>query len=189
MAGLPPSNLCIAYGTRGVDKLIETLEEKDAATQRSTLTTLNTLLSTQESKLQALAFEKAPLVPTLGRLLGSEDDEVKRQSALALASLALIYQGRLAISDAGTVAELSSFLVDSADTGVRAACSNALLALSEVCAPLPLAPRSPACGRGVLDGAMRCLRGAVPIPPRAALSPSCDARRGAARRAVTGARR
>ena len=132
MAALPPTSLCIAYGSRGVDKLVETLASPDAETQRFTLTTLNTLLSSQESKVKALS-EQLQLVPTLVTLLSSEDNEVKRQAALVLASLALLYQGRLAISEAGAVRELSGLLVDSGETGVREACSSALLALSEVC--------------------------------------------------------
>ena len=96
MAALPPTSLCIAYGSRGVDKLIETLASPDVETQRFTLTTLNTLLSNQENKLKALS-ERLQLVWTLVTLLGSDDNEVKRQTALALASLGLLYQGRLAI--------------------------------------------------------------------------------------------
>lgn len=150
MAALPPTSLCIAYGSRGVDKLVETLSSPDVETQRTTLTTLNTLLSNQESKVKALS-ERLQLVPSLVTLLGSEDDEVKRQSALVLASLALLYQGRLAISEVGTVQELSGLLVDSGETGVREACSSALLALSEVCArshahratPVPVRPSLP----------------------------------------------
>jgi len=130
MAALPPTSLCIAYGSRGVDKLVETLSSPDAETQRFTLTTLNTLLSSQESKVKALS-EQLQLVPTIVTLLGSEDNEVKRQAALVLASLALLYQGRLAIGEAGAVRELSGLLVDSGETGVREACSSALLALSE----------------------------------------------------------
>ena len=103
MAALPPTSLCIAYGSRGVDKLVETLSSPDAETQRFTLTTLNTLLSSQESKVKALS-EQLQLVPTIVTLLGSEDNEVKRQAALVLASLALLYQGRLAIGEAGAVA-------------------------------------------------------------------------------------
>ena len=130
MAALPPTSLCIAYGSRGVDKLIETLASPEAETQRFTLTTLNTLLSNQENKLKALS-ERLQLVWTLVTLLGSDDNEVKRQAALALASLGLLYQGRLAIGEAGAVRELSGLLVDSGETGVREACSSALLALSE----------------------------------------------------------
>ena len=102
MAALPPTSLCIAYGSRGVDKLIETLASPDVETQRFTLTTLNTLLSNQENKLKALS-ERLQLVWTLVTLLGSDDNEVKRQTALALASLGLLYQGRLAIGEAGAV--------------------------------------------------------------------------------------
>ena len=149
MAALPPTSLCIAYGSRGVDKLIETLASPEAETQRFTLTTLNTLLSNQENKLKALS-ERLQLVWTLVTLLGSDHNEVKRQAALALASLGLLYQGRLAIGEAGAVRELSGLLVDSGETGVREACSSALLALSEVCArasrtahrapPVPVCP-------------------------------------------------
>lgn len=122
--------MCIAYGSRGVDKLIETLASPEAETQRFTLTTLNTLLSNQENKLKALS-ERLQLVWTLVTLLGSDHNEVKRQAALALASLGLLYQGRLALGEAGAVRELSGLLVDSSETGVREACSSALLALSE----------------------------------------------------------
>jgi len=151
MAALPPTSLCIAYGSRGVDKLIETLASPDVETQRFTLTTLNTLLSNQENKLKALS-ERLQLVWTLVTLLGSDDNEVKRQAALALASLGLLYQGRLAIGEAGAVRELSGLLVDSGETGVREACSSALLALSEVCARAPRTAHrpslcAPACPR------------------------------------------
>ena len=142
MAALPPTSLCIAYGSRGVDKLIETLASPDVETQRFTLTTLNTLLSNQENKLKALS-ERLQLVWTLVTLLGSDDNEVKRQTALALASLGLLYQGRLAIGEAGAVRELSGLLVDSGETGVREACSSALLALSEVCARAPRTAHRP----------------------------------------------
>ena len=144
MAALPPASLCIAYGSCGIDKLVETLSSPDAETQRYTLTTLNTLLSNQENKVKALS-ERLQLVPILVGLLGIENDEVKRQSALALASLGLLYQGRLAISEAGTVRALSGLLVDSGETGVREACSSALLALSEVCGRAPTAPRASLC--------------------------------------------
>ena len=120
----------VAYGTRGVEKLIETLDTTDAEVLRATLVTLNSLMSSQESKAQALSREP-PLVPILGKLLGSEDDEVKRQAALTLASLGLLYQGRLAMSEAGTVGELSALVLDSSSTGVREAVSSALLSLSE----------------------------------------------------------
>ena len=137
--------------SRGVDKLIETLASPDVETQRFTLTTLNTLLSNQENKLKALS-ERLQLVWTLVTLLGSDDNEVKRQTALALASLGLLYQGRLAIGEAGAVRELSGLLVDSGETGVREACSSALLALSEVCARAPRTAHrpslcAPACPR------------------------------------------
>ena len=49
--------------------------------------------------------------------------------ALSLASLSLVYQGRLAIQDAGSVAVLSNEL--GGDVGVAEASSSALLAISE----------------------------------------------------------
>ena len=113
----------VAYGPRGVEKLIETLDTTDAEVLRATLVTLNSLMSSQESKAQALSREP-PLVPILGKLLGSEDDEVKRQAALTLASLGLLYQGRLAMSEAGTVGELSALVLDSSSTVVREAVSS-----------------------------------------------------------------
>lgn len=157
MAALPPTSLCIAYGSRGVDKLVETLSSPDAETQRFTLTTLNTLLSSQESKVKALS-EQLQLVPTIVTLLGSEDNEVKRQAALVLASLALLYQGRLAIGEAGAVRELSGLLVDSGETGVREACSSALLALSEVCGRARTAHRPSLCAPACPPHARRSSR-------------------------------
>ena len=80
-----------------------------------------------------------------------------------LASLALLYQGRLAIGEAGAVRELSGLLVDSGETGVREACSSALLAMSEVCGRARTAPRPSLC--------------ALACPPHARRSRTTEPRR------------
>lgn len=123
--------LHIAYGPRGVAKLCASLSDasSDAATIGSSLATLNALLSNQESKLEALANDGAVL-PVLTALLSSTDAEVRRQSALAIASLTLVYQGRIAAADALTVAALSGPLREDRDANVRAACAKALESLT-----------------------------------------------------------
>lgn len=102
------SQLWLAYGTRSVPKLIEELSaaEADEAALCTSLTTLQGLLSNQEYKLQALSCE--PLVPTLTQLLAHEpaEGEIPRLAALSLASLAFVYQGRVAVRDAGAIAKL-----------------------------------------------------------------------------------
>lgn len=101
---------------------LEIPEEKEALAQN--LATLNSLLSNQESKMQALAKDGAVL-PVLTKLLESPESEVRKQAALAIASLTLVYQGRLAAADAGAFAVLGKVLADG-DSGVRAACGAAL---------------------------------------------------------------
>jgi len=55
---------------------------------------------------------------------------VREQAALAIASLTLVYQGRIAAADAETVAALSGPLREDAEQGVRAACAAALESLT-----------------------------------------------------------
>ncbi|KAL1528021.1 hypothetical protein AB1Y20_009390 [Prymnesium parvum] len=126
----------IAFGNRGVPKLIEAISEPGAGDTslapktRTALATLHSLLSSQESKMVCLAKDGA-VVPVLTQLLESEDHEVRRQSALILGSLALIFQGRMAISNAQSVAALIALLGKPDDNaGVREAAAAAMLALS-----------------------------------------------------------
>jgi hypothetical protein len=132
-ATVAADSLWLAYGTRGVAKLIEGLSldaERDAAT-RDCLEKLNGLASNQENKVSALSRES--LVPTLKGLLGADAPETRRLAALLLASLAMLFPGRLAIRDAGAVATLSDLVAacSASDGGVAAASCSVLLALSE----------------------------------------------------------
>lgn len=122
--------LFTAFGNRGVAKLVQSLSDAaEAASLSQNLATLNGLLSNQESKVQALANDGA-VVPVLTGLLASDEVEVRRQAGLALGSLTLLFQGRLAAADASTVAALSRCQLDREES-VRAACSSALLSLSQ----------------------------------------------------------
>jgi len=123
---MPPA-LHVAYGPRGVAKLVSLLSEPtDLATN---ISTLNSLLSNQESKMEALKDDGA-VVPVLTGLLASTDAKVREQAALAIASLTLVYQGRLAASDAETVAALAGPLREDSDADVREACAKALESLT-----------------------------------------------------------
>ena len=101
-------SLSLAFGARGVQKLVASLSEESAVADLAmNLTTLNGLLSSQENKMSALANDGAVLTPLTG-LLAAGDAEVRRQAGLAVASLVLVYQGRLAAADAGTGAALGT---------------------------------------------------------------------------------
>ena len=94
-------SLRIAYGPRGVAKLVQSLSEpSEAADLALNLTTLNGLLSSQENKMLALANDGAVL-PVLTGLLSSAEADIRRQAGLAISSLSLVYQGRLAAAEAG----------------------------------------------------------------------------------------
>ena len=120
--------LFTAYGPRGIEKLCASLSDGTEGIAAN-LATLNGLLSNQESKMQALANDGA-VVPVLTGLLSSSETEVRKQAGLAIASLTLVYQGRLAAADAATVAALAGPLRDDADAAVRAACASALESLT-----------------------------------------------------------
>jgi len=121
--------LTIAFGARGVAKLVESLSDPAAASNLAVnLMTLNGLLCSQENKMSALANDGAVLA-VLTSLLASSEPEVRRQSGLAIASLTLVYQGRLAAANAGTVAALRNGISDGT-ANVRAACTSALESLS-----------------------------------------------------------
>jgi len=124
--------LWMAYGVRGVAKLIETIssDAESVESRRGALTQFNSLLSNQESKMQAIHHEPSVVV-VLTTLLGGSDAGTKTLSALSLASLSLVYQGRLAVRDAGSVAVLSDQLKGNGDVSVAEASSSALLAISE----------------------------------------------------------
>jgi hypothetical protein len=117
----------LAYGTRGLAKLIESLGP-DTALTKDSLLSLNGLLSNQEAKLAAIAHQSPPLVPELVRLLASPEEEVQRLAATALGSLVNVYQGRVAAQQAGAVAALEIGLCGSVP--VAAASGEALRALS-----------------------------------------------------------
>ena len=122
-------SLRIAYGPRGVAKLVQSLSEpSEAADLALNLTTLNGLLSSQENKMLALANDGAVL-PVLTGLLSSAEADIRRQAGLAISSLSLVYQGRLAAAEAGTVAALVAGIGDG-DATVREACTSALQSLS-----------------------------------------------------------
>lgn len=121
-------SLFVAYGPRGVAKLCAALSDGSEGLAGN-LATLNGLLSSQENKMQALENDGA-VVPVLTGLLASTESEVRRQAALALASLTLVYAGRIAAADAATVAALSTPLTGDAEDSVKAACAQALESLS-----------------------------------------------------------
>jgi len=121
--------LSIAFGARGVSKLVECLslagDEGDIAVN---LATLNGLLCSQECKMLALANDGA-VMPVLTGLLASKEAEVRRQSGLTIASLTLVYQGRLAAKASGTINALRDGMSDGT-ANVRMACASALQSLS-----------------------------------------------------------
>jgi len=127
-AMLNPS-LFVAYGPGGVAKLAKSLSSGPEGEIGQSLATLNGLLSNQESKMEALANDGA-VVPVLTGLLASTNAQVRQQAALAIASLTLVYQGRLAAADAMTVAALAGPLREDADADVREACAKALASLT-----------------------------------------------------------
>ena len=99
-----PTLLWTAFGDRGVSKLVEAISSPGATESvkdlRANLATLHSLLSNQESKMQALANDGAVLA-VLTKLFESSEAEVRKQTALAVASLTLVYQGRIAATDHG----------------------------------------------------------------------------------------
>ena len=120
--------LHIAYGTRGVAKLVAALSDGTPDVSQS-LATLNGLMSSQECKLQALENDGA-ILPVLTGLLSSSEAMTRRQAALAIASLTLVYQGRIAAADAATAAALAGPLRADGDADVRAACAQAIESLT-----------------------------------------------------------
>ena len=123
--------LCTAYGARGVPKLVEALRSADAddpSPTRTALTTLHSLLSTQENKCAVVASEDA--VALLTAQLAAPDEGCRRLAALVIGALALMLQGRIAVREAASVGVLAGLLADGADA-VREAASSALLALSQ----------------------------------------------------------
>lgn len=119
----------VAFGSRGVAKLVESLSQpKEIANLAVNLATLNSQLSNQESKMQALANDGAVLA-VLTKLLESPDADVREQTALAISSLTLVFQGRLAATDSGALAALGTALAD-ANASVRAASAKALESVS-----------------------------------------------------------
>ena len=125
---LLPMALHVAYGPRGVKKLCASLSDGSEGLA-SNLLTLNGLLSNQETKMEALQNDGV-VVTVLTNLLASTEAEVRRQAALAIASLTLVYQGRIAAADALTVAALCGPLREDRDDEVRAACASALESLT-----------------------------------------------------------
>lgn len=123
------ASLFVAYGPRGVAKLAASLSTAPEAEVGQSLATLNGLLSNQESKMEALSNDGA-VVPVLTGLLASTSAQVRQQAALAIASLTLVYQGRLAADDAMTAAALAGPLREDADDDVREACAKALASLT-----------------------------------------------------------
>ena len=120
----------VAFGTRGVAKLLETIDPSaPPADLAKTLATLNSLLSSQENKMQALAND-GKVMSVLTGLLANASSDVRCQSALAIASLTLVMQGRIAAADASTVAALSGPLSDDVVADVRAACASAVESLT-----------------------------------------------------------
>ena len=123
-----PMALHVAYGPRGVKKLCASLSDGSEGLA-SNLLTLNGLLSNQETKMEALQNDGV-VVTVLTNLLASTEAEVRRQAALAISSLTLVYQGRIAAADALTVAALCGPLREDRDDEVRAACASALESLT-----------------------------------------------------------
>ena len=100
--------LCTAYGARGVPKLIESLRSADAddpSPTRTALTTLHSLLSTQENKCAVVASEDA--VALLTAQLAAPDEGCRRLAALVIGALALMLQGRIAVREAAPVGVLA----------------------------------------------------------------------------------
>ena len=119
----------VAFGARAVPRLIEALSKpEEAAALADNLTTLNGLLSNQESKLEALRNDGA-VMHVLTKLLPSEEEAVSTQAGLAIASLTLVLQGRMAAADARTVPALGVGL-GAAKAPVRSACAKALESMS-----------------------------------------------------------
>ena len=118
-----------AFGARGVAKLCAAIASGESPDLAVEIATLNSLLSSQENKTQALENDGA-VVPVLTGLLASAEPAVRRQAALAIASLTLVYQGRIAAADAQTTAALAGPLRDDADESVRAGCAQALESLT-----------------------------------------------------------
>ena len=81
--------LCTAYGARGVPKLVEALRSADAddpSPTRTALTTLHSLLSTQENKCAVIQSEDA--VALLTAQLAAPDEGCRRLAALVIGALA-----------------------------------------------------------------------------------------------------
>ena len=71
------ASLNIAYGSLGVPRLVAAISDATASAEAActNLTTLNSLLSNQESKSKAISHQP-PLVPVLTKLLASESEEL-----------------------------------------------------------------------------------------------------------------
>ena len=111
----------VAFGRRAIAKLAESLHSSDGDLLASSLADLKALLSSQESKMEAIHNDT--LVPSLVALLEKPDHTAG--AADCIASLSLVCQGRAAVKDAFAVAALEALLPSSS---VSAA--SALLSLS-----------------------------------------------------------
>ena len=136
--------------------------------------------------MQALANDGA-VIPVLTGLIASEEAAVRREAALAIASLTLVYQGRIAAADAATVAALAGPLRADEDADVRAACAAgrppraAELPTEAQMATLTRRERRELCRR--LSALVRRARGAVDLGGcRCQWHRRSDRRRGASRR-------
>ena len=133
MASLPDSHAWLAHGDRGVIKLLECLSGSAATVQsiRSDLATLNGLLSNQENKMRVIGHAP-PVLPVFTRFLSHHDDEIRRQAALAVGSVSLVFQGRIAVRDAQSVSSLAKLVSTKGESSkeVREASASALMALA-----------------------------------------------------------
>ena len=104
------------------------------------------------------------VLAVLTKLLESPDADVREQTALAISSLTLVFQGRLAATDSGALAALGTALAD-ANASVRAASANkSYAAESQICTQLMFAALINA------QAIHRAMRRVIPRAPRRSLS-------------------
>ena len=110
--GVIKDEIAVAYGRRGIQKLIDVLslpdEELPDESKAHALHVLNGLLTTQEQKLDAISIGA---VPTLTHLVESSlNAQVVKLSTEALGSLVQVSQGRKAVMTRGSLVALSEAL-------------------------------------------------------------------------------
>ncbi|DBA83983.1 TPA: 50S ribosomal protein L3 [Trebouxia sp. C0004] len=114
---LKADEVAVAYGQRAMPKLVEVLSlpDKSDACSIECLQLLLSLLGNQERKAQAIS---AKLVQCVAPFLGFENCDICNLSCQVLASLAQLFQGRLAILQASGLEAVIAALGKAPESGI-----------------------------------------------------------------------